>query len=467
MHDSIFREYDIRGKIGSEFIISDVYDLARSIAFYFKRENPAVKTVALGMDGRLSSPEIKERMVAALCESGLNVLFIGICPSPVLYFALHTMPVDAGLMITASHNPGDYNGIKISLGTHCVWGAQIKEIGNLYRAKQFLTSDSNGTYKEQAVIPAYIKWLHDHFSSLVNMPLAVAIDCGNGAGGTVLPDLIAAMNWKNIQLLCAEVDGAYPNHEADPVVEKNMQHVKDALATTAATLGIGLDGDGDRMAAMTKSGFLVPGDQLLAIFAQDMLKNHPGSSVVFDVKASSGLIELLKKWGAKPCISACGHAIIKSQMEKNHALLGGELSCHFFFEDRYFGYDDGIYAMMRLFEIVQKSGKSLNELVSIFPKKYSSPEIRIACAEDKKQIIIDNVKRYFEKRSDADLLTIDGIRVTLPYGWANVRASNTQAVLSMRFEGNSPQDLVRIKQEIMNILIKFFDENLLRKELGL
>lgn len=467
MHDSIFREYDIRGKIGSEFVINDVADLTRSIAFYFKQENPAVKTVAVGMDGRLSSPAIKEWMVAALQESGLNVIFIGICPSPVLYFALHTMPVDAGLMITASHNPADYNGIKISLGTHCIWGAQIKEIGNLYRAKKFLTSPTKGSYQEQPVIPSYIKWLHDHFSSLVNMPLAVAIDCGNGTGGTVLPDLISAMKWKNIQLLCAEVDGTYPNHEADPVVEKNMLHVKNALATTAATLGIGLDGDADRMAAMTKSGFLVPGDQLLAVFAQEILKTNPGSAVVFDVKASSGLIELLKKWGAKPCISPCGHAIIKTQMEKQHAPLAGELSCHFFFEDRYFGYDDGIYAMMRLFEIVQNSGKSLDELVSIFPKKYSSPEIRIACAEDKKQIIIDHLKKYFENQKDAELLTIDGIRVTMPYGWANVRASNTQPVLSMRFEGNSPADLKRIKQEMMQLLGDFFDKELLKKELQL
>lgn len=465
MHDSIFREYDIRGKIGSELVISDIYDLSRSIAYYFKRENPQIKTVVLGMDGRISSPAIKEQMVSALLDSGLNVIFIGICPSPVLYFALHTMPVDAGLMITASHNPPDYNGIKISLGTECIWGTQIKEIRDLYRAKKFLTSSSNGSYTQKSVIPLYIKWLKEHFTSLIEMPLGAVIDCGNGTGGTVMPDLVDAMQWKHIQLLCAEVDGTYPNHEADPVVEKNMQHVKQALATTNASLGIGLDGDADRMAAMTKSGFLVPGDQLLAIFAQGILKTHPGSAIVFDVKASSGLIELLKRWGAKPCISPCGHAIIKTRMEKEHAPLAGELSCHFFFEDRYFGYDDGIYAMMRLFEIVQKTGKSLDELLRIFPKKYSSPEIRIACDETKKQTIIDHLKKYFASKSDAELLTIDGIRVTMPYGWANVRASNTQPVLSMRFEGNSPQELKQIKEEILNLLSDYFDKELLKREL--
>ncbi len=467
MHDSIFREYDIRGKIGSELVISDIYDLSRSIAYYFKRENPQIKTVVLGMDGRISSPAIKEQMVSALLDSGLNVIFIGICPSPVLYFALHTMPVDAGLMITASHNPPDYNGIKISLGTECIWGTQIKEIRDLYRAKKFLIATTSGSYTQMSVIPLYIKWLKEHFTSLIEMPLRAVIDCGNGTGGTVMPDLVDAMQWKHIELLCAEVDGTYPNHEADPVVEKNMQHVKQALATTNASLGIGLDGDADRMAAMTKSGFLVPGDQLLAIFAQDILKVHPGSAIVFDVKASSGLIELLKKWGAKPCISPCGHAIIKTQMEKVHAPLAGELSCHFFFEDKYFGYDDGIYAMMRLFEIVQKTGKSLDELLRIFPKKYSSPEIRIACDETKKQTIIDHLKKYFASKSDAELLTIDGIRVTMPYGWANVRASNTQPVLSMRFEGNSPKELKQIKEEILDLLSDYFDKAILKNELEL
>ncbi len=484
MNDSIFREYDIRGKVGSELIIDNCYDLARSIAFYFKRENTRVKTVLVGMDGRLSSPAIKEKIVTALQESGLNVIFIGICPSPVLYFGLHTLSVDAGLMITASHNPGEYNGIKISLGTQCIWGKQITEIRDLYRNQKFLTSKSKGSYQEQALIPAYINWLKEHFLSLMNMNLAVAIDCGNGAGGSVLPDLIKAMQWKHIQLLCAEVDGTYPNHEADPVVEKNMQHVKEALASSNASLGIGLDGDADRMAAMTKTGFLVPGDQLLAIFAQELLKVHPNSAVVFDVKASSGLIEFLQQWGAKPCISPCGHAIIKTRMEKEHALLAGELSCHFFFKDKYFGYDDGIYAMMRLFEIVQESaslrlsghsgsasfggqGTSLDELLKVFPKKYSSPEIRIACEEDKKETIINHLITFFKNQADAQLLLIDGLRVTLAYGWALVRPSNTQPVMSMRFEGNSPAELQKIKEEIAVLLSNFFDNQMLKKELKL
>jgi phosphomannomutase/phosphoglucomutase len=217
------------------------------------------------------------------------------------------------------------------------------------------------------------------------------------------------------------------------------------------------------MAAMTKSGFLVPGDQLLAVFAKDIVQHYPGTPVVFDIKASLGLIELLEKWGAKPIICPCGHAIIKEQMEKTKARIGGELSCHFFFKDRHFGYDDGIYAMMRLFEIIHLSGKSLDELIKIFPKKYSSPEIRLECPEDNKQIIIDYLNNAFQKRTNAQIITIDGIRVTLPYGWINVRASNTQPVLSMRLEADTAENLVRIKNELILLLGAYYDKTILEK----
>ena len=264
MQESIFREYDIRGKVGSEIIIDQVYDLTRAIAFYLVQKNPALKIIVVGMDGRISSPAIKESMIRALCDGGFNVIDIGLCPSPVLYFGMHTLAADAGLMITASHNPKEYNGIKILLGTQTIWGNQIKEIGRAYRQKNFLpVSSSKGTVKKYSLINDYIAWLKSHFSSLVGMPLAAVIDCGNATGSTVIPILIQKMQWKSVQALCAEVDGTSCNHEADPTIEKNMLDVKKALATTYAMIGIGLDGDCDRMDAMTKSGFLVPGDQSL------------------------------------------------------------------------------------------------------------------------------------------------------------------------------------------------------------
>lgn len=462
MHDTIFREYDIRGKIGSEFLIEKVPDLARALGTYFLSRNPTAKTVAIGMDGRLTSPAIKESIITALHEMGLDTLFVGVCPSPVLYFAAYTLPVDAALMITASHNPGDYNGVKIMLGKKTVWGKQIQEIHTMYQAHAFTKRSGQGNGSEIELIPIYIDWLYNHFKSLEGMQLPVVIDCGNGVAGTVLPALLQKMNWSYVHLLYPEVDGTYPNHEADPVIEKNMVDVKKLLATTDMQLGVGLDGDCDRMAAMTKDGFLVPGDQLLAIFAFEIIKEHPGAGIVFDVKSSSGLIELLQRWGAQSSISPAGHAIIKDMMEKTHALLGGELSCHFFFKERYFGYDDGIYALMRLIEIIVSSGKSLQQLLAVFPKKYTSIEIRLACPQDKKQSVINAIKDSFAQRADVSLITVDGVRVIFPYGWGIVRASNTQPVLSMRFESDTPEGLAQTKQDFVILLSRYFDKKMFK-----
>ncbi len=466
MHDSIFREYDIRGKIDSEFVVTETYNLTSAIITYFMQKNPALKTVVVGRDGRISSPAIQEQMIRAISDYGINVIDIGICPSPVLYFGLHKLPVQAGLMITASHNPKEYNGIKICLGHEAVWGKQIGAIKQIYQAKQFLPPRSSvGTVTEHALIPEYIDWMIEHFPRLKAMGLHAIIDSGNGAGGTVLPELVKKFDWKQVTLQCIEVDGNYPNHEADPTVEKNMVDIKHALATTHASVGIGLDGDCDRMAAMTKSGFLVPGDQLLAVFAQEVLKNYPGAGVVFDVKASSALIELLDSWGARGYMSACGHSIVKELMHKEGAILGGELSCHFFFDDRYLGYDDGIYAMLRLFEILVVTGKSLDELIKIFPKRYSSPEIRLACPEERKREIVEYLEKIYQKNLDADVNTIDGIRVTLPYAWTSIRASNTQPALSIRFESNTPEGLLRLKREVIELLKPFFNESILLEKI--
>jgi phosphomannomutase/phosphoglucomutase len=465
MLDTIFREYDIRGKVGSEFLLDDVYTFSRALAYYFVREMPQIKTVAVGMDGRTSSEPIKNELVKGFLESGLNVTFIGVCPTPVLYFASFELSADAAVMITASHNPKEYNGIKLVLNKKTIWGKQIQEIRELFKAGKKVDAAQSGTLQEYLLVDSYINWLANHFNHLKNSALSAVVDCGNGTGGIVMVPLIQRMGWKNVQLLYEEVDGNYPNHEADPVVEKNMADVKKILATTNVSVGIGLDGDCDRMAAMTQSGFLVPGDQLLAVFAQEVLKDFPGRAVVFDVKCSQGLIELLEQWNAKPCISPAGHAIIKGQMAQHNAVLAGELSCHFFFHDRYFGYDDGIYAMMRLFEILQNTGSTLEQLVEIFPKKYTSAEIRLACKEDQKKEIIETITQEWKKNPEAQLITIDGVRVTLPYGWAIVRASNTQPVLSMRFESSSLEGLLRIKNDFIRLLSNYFDTTVVRKEL--
>ena len=452
MIDSIFRQYDIRGKVGSELNLDEVYDLGCALAYYFVQKNPKIKTVAIGIDGRVHSQAIKESLCEAFLTSGINIIFIGICPTPVLYFSLFNFPVDAGVMVTASHNTKEYNGFKICLGKESVWGDQIQEIKKLFKKKMALQSDKRGILTCENVIKSYIAWMKEHFSYLIGMKLSALVDCGNGAGGTVMPQLITAMEWSHVDLLFAEVDGTYPNHEADPIVESNMLELKKAVMTSTACVGIGLDGDCDRMAPMTKEGELILGDKLLAVFAQSIIADYPNATVVFDTKCSSGLSEVLEQLDANPIMSPSGHSIIKDQMKKNNAILAGELSCHFFFKDRYFGYDDGIYAMLRLFEILIKTGKSLEELLAFFPKKYITPELRIACKEADMVKIIEDVRSAFAQKPDIRLMTLDGIRVIMNDGWGMVRPSNTQPVICLRFESDSPQGLTRIKNEFVELL---------------
>lgn len=452
MQDSFFRKYDLRGKVGTELIIDDVYDLAHAIIFYCAQQEPSLKTIAVGMDGRVHSPAIKEEVCRAIQDAGFDALFIGTCPSPVMYFAMHTQPVEAGIMITASHNPGHDNGLKLCLGKGSLWGDQILAIKDLYHQKQALTGAVRGGYSEIDMVTLYVDWLVKNFSHLQGMDTAVAIDCGNGVAGAVMPQLIQRMSWPNITLLFADIDGTYPNHEADPSVEKNMLLLRQELTTGACAFGLGFDGDADRMAPMTKEGFLVPGDQLLGIYSQDVAQEYPGVTVVFDVNCSGGLIEMIEQAGGKAHPSATGCCNIKHEMKKYNSLLAGEISCHFIFADRYFGFDDGIYAMMRLFEIIQKTGKTLTQLVSAFPHKVSSPTFRIKCDDVAKWKIIENIHEIMLKRDDVKIVTIDGVRATMAYGWGIVRASNTQPAITLRCESNSQEGLKQVKADFVDLL---------------
>ncbi|MEX0672016.1 MAG: phosphomannomutase/phosphoglucomutase [Candidatus Babeliales bacterium] len=467
MHDSIFRKYDIRGITGSELDLTEVYRLGQAIARYFLAKNPLIKAVAVGMDGRVHSPQMRDDLCRALQESGLDVIFIGICPSPTLYFSLHYKNIAAGVMITASHNPGEYNGFKICLGEKSVWGDELQVIKALYhdiRVQEGLTYSgaAMGSFMYVPMVTPYVEYLVDHFSHLRGMQQRIVIDCANGAAGAVLPALVAAMDWPHVQLLYPEIDGTYPNHEADPTVEENMDDIRAVIDQGSADYGIGLDGDADRMAVISESRTLIPGDKLLALFAADMKDEHPGMGVVCDIKSSMGLLALIAQWGLTHYMVPCGHSYVKEKMDATHAILGGEFSCHFCFSDRYFGYDDGIYATLRFIEIVAKTGKTVDQLLSIFPYTVSSPELRIPCAQVLHQHIIDAIYEAFTDRSDATMLTIDGIRVHVPYGWGNVRASNTQPVLSVRFESTSKQELARIKEDFFVIMKQYIDEEILQ-----
>ncbi len=458
----IFREYDIRGKVDTELFIEQIYDLGRALVYFFKQRNPAIKTIAIGMDGRVHSPQIKDELVRAVQDSGIDVVFVGLCHSPALYFATHTQPVDAGLMVTASHNPKEYNGIKISLGKESVWGTAIQDIYRLYTDEKHIEAPIRGSYREYDILADYTAWLVDHFKHLQHMQLSAVIDCGNGAGGSVIPSLIKKMNWPNVQALYAEVDGTYPHHEADPVKPENMHDVKRIMREQDLAVGIGLDGDADRMAPMSPKGQLVSGDLLLGLFARELLKKQPGAAVVCDIKSSSALIDYVKQLGAQPVVSPSGHSIVKQQMLEHNALLGGELSCHFFFKDRYFGYDDGVYALLRLFELLEQ-GPDLDELLQVYQAMHTSSEFRIACDEEKKQLIIQTVTDIFAQKDNAQLITIDGVRATMPYGWGLLRASNTQPVLSLRFESPTADGLARIKDEFIQALALFYPQDYLKQ----
>jgi len=465
MKDTVFRMYDIRGKVGSELVLDQMYDLGLALAYYFLRNKPETKTVVIGMDGRTHSPHIKNCLRDAMIDSGLDVIFIGVCPSPVLYFSLFNYDAQAGLMVTASHNPKEYNGIKMCLGKKMVWGQEVQKIKKLFHEKKRVLSNLKGLYVEKDIIGPYVDWMKEHFSHLVGMDLSAIVDCGNGVGGTVMPHLIKKMEWKKVKTLFEEVDGDYPNHEADPTVEKNMRFVKEALQKENYQVGIGFDGDCDRMTPMTKDGELVSGDKLLAVYAQAILKEHPGIGIVCDIKASSGLSEIVSQWGGTVYFSPSGHSIIKKYMNQHDALLGGELSCHFFFADRYFGYDDGFYAMMRLFEIMHNSNKSLKELVSVFPRRVSTSEMRIECPDNKKKEVVSGVTSLFEKRCDVTIVTIDGVRAIMDYGWGILRESNTQPVISLRLESDTQDGLKKVKEDFYNAMIPYFEDSVLKEYL--
>lgn len=458
MADSIFREYDIRGIVGQEIHISAVYDFGRAIATYLLKKNPNITTLALGMDGRIHSLAIKQELTKALIDSGINVLFLGVCTTPSVYFSLHNLPVDGGVMITASHNPKEYNGFKICLGKESIAGDQIREFKDVYTSGIRIAASTKGTYTDQPIHDLYIGWLVEHFAHLKNIDVPIVIDCGNGAAGTMIPRLIKELGWQNVRIIYEEVDGNYPHHEADPTVEKNMADLRQILLQGSYSFGIGFDGDVDRMAAMTNNGYLVTGDRLLTLYSGPILKNHPGASIICDISSSSILLNILESWGAHPRMVQTGHTNIKHAIKEHHAMLGGELSCHFFFADRYFGYDDGIYAALRLVELIHESKKSLTDMLSVFPTTFSTPVIRIPCEPTISTAIVSAVRQYALKNPQILCTTIDGVRLDLPEGWFLVRASNTQPVLCVRCEASSSEELLRLKHEVLGLLKPYFDQ---------
>jgi phosphomannomutase / phosphoglucomutase len=458
MKDSIFRKYDIRGKVGSDLPINEVYKFSRALAHYLKNKNKNLSTIAVGMDGRTHSPAIKDELIRGILDSGINVTFIGISPTPLVYFAHYNIDVQAGIIITASHNPPEYNGFKIILNKESLNDNEIQELKNDYKLNKAIKPVRKGIQKDLPLYDLYIDSIESQFPNLKNSNLSTVIDCGNGAAGVVIPDLVKRMGWKNTKILCQEVDGSCPNHQADPTQEKNMLDVQKHLRETETILGLGFDGDVDRLGVMTKDGKLIPCDKLIGLFSKFIVQNRPNAGIVFDVRCSSALSDLLASWGARPLVAPCGQTYIKGLMKKEDGLLGGELSGHFCFKDKHEGYDDAIYAMMRLLEILDTFGTSIEELLEEFPHRYNTPELRIECEEQHKFNIIETAKEKIKSKKEYQVDFIDGIMVKSPTQWGILRPSNTQAEISIRMEGTTEKELEKIKLQFLDLISDYFDK---------
>lgn len=458
-----FRKYDIRGIIGTELMFHDIYAITQAIAYYFKEKDPTIISIIVGMDGRTHSPKIKDEVCRALRDSGLNVLFIGLCPTPAVHYACHYHHIPAALMITASHNPKNYNGLKIIFNEETVWDHELQQIKSFYEEKKSIAITTKGWLRTEEIVPYYARMLTQRFSHLRGCPYTMVIDCSNGATGPVMHMVAQWLSLKNAVVVNGTVNGNFPRHEPDPTTKEGMQDVATVMKLAPCLIGVGFDGDGDRLSVMTTQGFQVPSDQLLAIFAYSLGKIFKQGSVAFDVKCSDGLREVIEKSALKPIVTPTGFAYIRQAMKEHNAFVGAELSGHFCFSD--YGIDDGIYTFLRTLEMIFIEGKTIDKLLEIFPKKITTPEIRITCAQPIEAV--EQAKNKLTAIPQSEILALDGIRLHTSYGWGIVRASHTQPMISMRFEANNEEQLQQLKQHFFDALATSIDPVLLKQELNL
>ena len=442
---TILREYDVRGVVGRTLHAADARALGR--AFGTLVAEAGGRRVAVGRDGRVSSPEMAAATIDGLRAAGIDVLDVGGCPTPALYFAVHHLGADGGIMITGSHNPPDYNGFKMMLGTAPFFGGQIQRLGEIAATGGFASGD--GTVETVHVLEPYLaRLLCDHRQG---RDLSVVWDCGNGATGPVVTALSEALPGSH-RVLYPEVDGTFPNHHPDPTVPETLEGLRHAVAQAGADLGIAFDGDGDRIGVIDETGRVIWGDQLLAIYATEVLAAHPGATVIADVKASQVLFDRVAELGGTPLMWRTGHSLIKTKMAETGAPLAGEMSGHLFFKDRYYGFDDALYAAVRLLSLVGGSERPVSAWRDDLPSVLNTPEIRFPCAEERKFPAIAAVKAALAGRADVTVNDVDGVRVSSQDGWWLLRASNTQDVLVARCEAQSAKALERLKDQVRNAI---------------
>ena len=445
INPQIFREYDIRGIVGTDLTPESVTSIGKAIGTYIRRGNG--KKMILGRDVRSSSVEFCNILSKALNSTGCNVIDIGMVPTPVLYFALHHFNADGGVMITGSHNPPEFNGFKISQGFHSLYGEKVQELKGLIEVNDFEVG--TGTTQQQPVLAEYM----EKICSILEIPrkIKVVVDGGNGCFGIVGPDLLKKLGQTPIELF-SEPDGTFPNHHPDPTVSEHLTDLIEKVRLENAELGIGFDGDADRIGVVDEKGNILWGDQLLTIFARDILSRNPGATIVGEVKCSQNLYKDIKKHGGVPVMAAAGHSLIKNKMRETGALLAGEMSGHICFADNYYGFDDAIFAACRVLQIVAQSNKKVSEMLADLPETAYTPEIRIDCPDDQKFKIVRELTEIF--REKYEVIDIDGVRVNFDDGWALIRASNTQPVLVLRLEAVTKERL----KELVAVIKKQTDK---------
>jgi phosphomannomutase/phosphoglucomutase len=446
--EAIFREYDIRGLVGEDLDAERVYRIGLAVAHTLTRDG--IPEAVVGRDNRESSDEYFEALANGLIAGGVNVIDIGTVPTPVFYFAAKSWGKRGGVMITASHNPPEFNGFKVLRGEGTIYGDDIRELRTL--AESGLAAAGGGRMVIREVLQEYI----DYITGTITLarPVRFAADGGNGTSGIVAPKLFRGLGCEPVELFM-EPDGTFPNHHPDPTVEKNLTDLRRVVDAHSLELGIGFDGDSDRIGVIDNHGSVVWGDKLLALFARAVLAEHPGAAIIFEVKCSRALEEDILKHGGRPIMWKTGHSLIKKKMRDEDALLAGEMSGHIFFADRYYGFDDALYAACRLLEIVSKSEEPLHAMLSDLTQYESTPELRIACDDDRKFDVVDAVRSHFSKTHD--VIDVDGARIQFEDGWGLIRASNTQPVLVLRFEALSADALKEIKRTVADVLGEYVD----------
>jgi len=446
INTEIFRQYDIRGVVDKDLTLETVELLGKGIGTYFRTNNR--KEVALGRDCRLSSPRFSDALSKGLLSTGCRITDLGIIPTPLLYFTMYTKNMEAGVIITGSHNPPDYNGFKMMVGKETLYGESIQDILKIIQGQAFVEEEESSA-KKIDIIPEYQDYILQNIK--LERKLKAIVDAGNGTAGVVAVPIFQKLGCEVIPLYC-EMDGTFPNHHPDPTLPEALEDLIQKVKETEADLGIAYDGDGDRIGVIDDKGHIIWGDMLMVLFSRDILPSNPGASVISEVKASKVLYDEVEKLGGRPIMWKTGHSLIKKKIKEEKALLAGEMSGHIFFADRFFGFDDAIYASARLMELLSRSNKKISEMLSDLPKTYNTPEIRVYASDEVKFKIVEDVKK--ELAQEYPIIDIDGVRAIFPAGWGLVRASNTQEALVLRFEADTEEDLKDIQDKVKQVVEK-------------